>query len=307
MAAAGASGAAVVIFGTEQVAGASRRSHGGLPPASSTLIVVAHPDDNLLFISPDELSLIQEGGAVRVVYLTTGDAGRGRAYWRDREKGARAAAASMAGTTDRWHLGTLPVNGYSITLETLAANPNLSLAFVRLPDGGWGSGYPDTGYQTLMKLWQGTIPTISSADGYTFTTAQLTSTLAAIIAQYAPTSIYTQNFLGSYGNGDHTDHLTTAYFMEAAVIGSGPAPCPVYGYEGYPVDQLPANVSGTPLAEKEQTFYVYSEYDSSGCTSESECFAPGFFANSYGTWLPRQYVVAEIAAGSTQPEPVSST
>lgn len=57
----------------------------------STLNVVAHEDDDLLFLSPDLLHNIQAGRCVRTVFVTAGDSGAGAGYWQGREAGSKAA------------------------------------------------------------------------------------------------------------------------------------------------------------------------------------------------------------------------
>ena len=44
-------------------------------PQGPTLAIVAHEDDDLLFITPGVLRAIRSGSAVRTVYLTAGDDG----------------------------------------------------------------------------------------------------------------------------------------------------------------------------------------------------------------------------------------
>lgn len=67
----------------------------------------AHPDDDLIFMSPDLLHDVQENACVRTVYVTAGDAGLGEAYWRNREVGTRAAYAEMAGVANSWTASTV--------------------------------------------------------------------------------------------------------------------------------------------------------------------------------------------------------
>ncbi len=276
--------------------------------SNKTLITVAHADDNLLFMSPDEYSLVKAGGAVQVVYLTTGDNGRGSNYWHLREEGARAGAADMAGVPNRWRQGAVTVNGYSLALDTLVADPRLTIIYMRLPDGNVnGSGYRESSYESLRKLWTGEISTIASASRATYTKTQLADTLAGVIRLYKPDTLYTQNFLGNFKNGDHTDHVATGLLTIQAARTGSTKPCPILGYQGYPVHALAANVSGGLLHEKEAAFLAYSKYDPYGCTPLAECFAPGLFAATYGSWLKRQYVVARIPAGSTTPQPVNLT
>lgn len=282
-------------LGLNEIAGASLQTQS---PASKTLITVAHADDNLLFMCPDELTFVANGGSVWVVYLTTGDAGLGQAYWESREHGAQAAAVYMTGRSAQWTSRYLTASGHVLPMATLKGTPNVSLIFMRLPDGGSdGNGYTETNLESLMKLWTKQIPSITSADGDTYTTTSLVKTLAAIIKKYQPGTIFTQNFNGSY-NTDHSDHVTTGLLTKAAALSLSPIPFTVYAYEGYPVSNLPANVSGSLLTAKENTFEAYAQYDSHACYPISQCFAPGWYGATYGSWLPRQYEVAEIPVGT---------
>jgi LmbE family N-acetylglucosaminyl deacetylase len=290
----GAGSAALAAYGLRNSPAAGAESPG------STLITVAHADDNLLFMSPDEYTLIRGGGAVQIVYLTTGASGRGTAYWHLREAAAQAGTASMVGLANRWRRRSVVVNGRALVLDTLVAQPRLTIIFMRLPDGNSnGSGYPETQHQSLMKLWKGEIPAITSADGARYTTDQLVASLAAIARRFRPDTIYTQNFLGHFGNGDHTDHVTTGYLTVRASHRYSAPNRNIFGYQGYPIHLLPPNVSGPLLHHKEEDFLAYSRYDPDGCSSLAECFAPGFLDATYGSWLKRQYVVAKIPAGSS--------
>jgi LmbE family N-acetylglucosaminyl deacetylase len=304
-AALGALGAGLSACGSGAAAASRSAVDARLP--RRVLVTVAHADDDLAFMNPDVYSLVRAGASLRVVYLTTGDAGLGSAYWHLREEGAKAATAEMAGVTNRWTRSSLGANGRSLVLDTLVGAPRVSIVFMRLPDGNVdGSGWPDAHFQSLMKLWQGTIPTIASADGVTYTKDQLVATIAALMRAFVPDTVYTQDFLGTYGDGDHSDHITTGYLTQRAaraVPGLSPL---VLGYQGYPVHLLPPNVTGSLLVAKERAFEAYSKYDSHGCRPLAECFTPGFFADTYGSWLRRQYVVAKIPAGSSVVRPVAT-
>jgi LmbE family N-acetylglucosaminyl deacetylase len=295
-----AGGSAFAVLGLGSVSAAETRGpKGHQNPKGSTLITMAHADDHLLFMSPDVYSLVTAGGSVRVVCLTTGDAGKGQPYWEMREQGTQAGGAYMASMADQWKSKTLDLPGHSLPMFTLKKDPDISLVFMRLPDGGVdGDGYADTNDESLMKLWTGAIPTVQSADGDVYTTSELVSTLAKIISKYAPDNVFTQNFDGTYGNGDHTDHITTGFLTQAAAQALSPIPFNVYGYQGYPVSSMPANVSGAQLTAKQNAFEAYAQYDEDACSPISECYSPGLFEDTYGTWLPRQYQVAEITAGT---------
>src|SRR5690348_13322199 len=80
---------------------------------TAVLNFVAHPDDDLLFLSPDLLRAIQAGGNVRTVYMTAGDGGlHASSYWQDRESGVRAAYAEMAGVANSWTQSDAGVEGH---------------------------------------------------------------------------------------------------------------------------------------------------------------------------------------------------
>ena len=228
----------------------------------TTLNIVAHEDDDLLFLSPDLLHAIQAGRNVRTVFLTAGDAGGDAAYWRGREFGIRAAYAQMCGVTDAWSQADAGIAGHPLPVFTLSGHSSVSLAFMRLPDGGLdGSGSPSTNHESLQKLWTGAIPSIQAIDGSSsYSKEALESTLISLIASFQPDHINTLDYVGSYGDGDHSDHHTVAYLVQVAVQ-KYTTPHSLTGYEGYNISYRPANVSGTDLTAKQNAFYAYVPYD----------------------------------------------
>ena len=272
--------------GHSQAASASSQTPG------ATLTVVAHEDDELLFMSPDLLHAIRAGVAVRTVYLTAGDDGMPASYWTTREEGPRAAYALMAGTANSWTESDAGVPGHPVPLFTLTGNPGISLAYLRLPDGNLnGSGFASTGNESLQKLWQGTIPLITAIDeSSSYTQSSLIAALASLMAGFRPAQIYTQDFVGTYGDGDHSDHYTTAYLTQAATQQYTAAP-PVTGFEGYGTSGLRANVSGADLTAKQNAFYAYAKDDSQVCDSKSSCAG-----GDYAAWLQREYTVSAAGA-----------
>lgn len=101
--------------------------------AAPELNIVAHQDDDLLFISPMLAATIEAGLPVRTVYLTAGNAQWNcPAYAADREEGIKEAYAQMAG---------VPVSNWSAVPATYAtkqvvqytlAGTDVSLIFMRL-------------------------------------------------------------------------------------------------------------------------------------------------------------------------------
>ena len=156
--------------------------------AGSAMAIVAHEDDSLLFLSPDLMHAIQGGLCVRTVFVTAGDAGQGSAYWSSREKGVEAAYAQMAGVANTWTQADAGVSGHPIPVMTLSADPQITLVFMRLPDGNIdGSGFASTGFTSLQKLYQGSIPQMTADDGSSsYTLSSLISTLSSLMTSFQP-------------------------------------------------------------------------------------------------------------------------
>jgi LmbE family N-acetylglucosaminyl deacetylase len=261
---------------------------------SNAMYIVAHADDSLLFQSPSLLQNIQSNGYVYTVHLTAGDDGMGEDYWGDREAGMEAAYAQMAGAANSWTASTLTVGSHQIVLETLTAQPNIMLVFMRLPDGGYpdGNGTALYGYQSLMQLWQGTESTITAVDDSTsYSLQDLINTLAAMMSAFQPQLIATQDFVNTFGDGDHMDHYATADLAQSAHV-MFTSPHNFVGYEGYPVTSHDPNVSGGLLAVKQAVFYTYGGFDENTCSSAASCST-----TSYVAWLERQYTVGSEPVG----------
>ncbi|KAL2871415.1 GlcNAc-PI de-N-acetylase-domain-containing protein [Aspergillus lucknowensis] len=257
--------------------------------ADRNLYIVAHQDDDLLFLNPSLLHSIRDNHSIQTIYLTAGDAGLGPEYWTSRQTGALAAYAQMAGVSNTWDESGLEIPAGEIRLYTLrerAENP-ISLAFMHLPDGnGDGSGFAATGNESLEKLWKGAIGTINTVDesGISYTREELISALASVIDRYGPDSVSAQDYVDAFGSGDHSDHTAGALFANEAAVRSSFGGS-VAAYEGYPIKDLPANVGGADLDAKKAAFYTYAPYDSAACASDAACGG-----REYELWLQREYL-----------------
>ncbi|HEY7124779.1 MAG TPA: PIG-L family deacetylase, partial [Ktedonobacterales bacterium] len=262
-----------------------------------TLNIVAHEDDDLLFLSPDLLHAIQSGRTVRTIFMTSGDAGRDSTYWLGRQAGIRAAYAQMSGVADSWTQADAGVSGHPISVYTLSAYPAVSVAFLHLPDGNIdGSGFASTNHESLENLWGGSLSTIHAIDGSSSYTKQtLTNTLAALITSFQPDQVNIQDYVGNYGDGDHSDHHSAAFFAKSAVQQYKGAYV-LTGYQDYNTSSLPANVAGADLSAKQNAFYAYGQDDSGVCDSTSSCAG-----SNYAIWLQRQYMVGSGSGGGNQP------
>ena len=112
------------------------------------------------------------------------------------------------------------------------------------------------------------------------------------MTSFQPDQINTQDYVGSYGDGDHSDHYSTAYFTKAAQQ-QYTTQHTFTGYQDYITSTLPANVTGADLTAKQNAFYTYAQYDGLVvCKSAPTCVDTG-----YALWLQRQYTVSSGSGG----------
>ncbi|HSX30413.1 MAG TPA: PIG-L family deacetylase [Candidatus Saccharimonadales bacterium] len=256
--------------------------------------VVAHEDDDLLFLSPDLLHELHGGDCVRTVFMTAGDSGFGRFYWLNRQLGSEAAYSTMLGIKNVWEEQTLQLapNEY-ITVATPRESDQVSLIFLNLPDGNLqGQGFAASGHASLAKLYGHDIARIHTVDGQsTYTYDQLVQALATLIAVYQPAEVHTQaDPVPDTPYPDHSDHITTSKFAELAASQydtqhfGNTITIPVIHYIGYSIHAFDSNVSGDDLAQKEAAFFAYGQYDRGTCRSMEQCDR-----TNYAFYLPRQY------------------
>jgi LmbE family N-acetylglucosaminyl deacetylase len=266
-------------------------------PAGGTLSVVAHQDDSILFQDPDLRGEIANGKCVRTVFVTAGDAGLDSNYWQAREAGAKAAYADLAGQPLAWHDTDAGIPGHPAPLLTLDGNPRVSIVFLRLPDGqSAGRGFGSTGMVSLEKLWMGAAPAAAAVDkSSTYTRDDLTRALLSVMTTFGPDTIRTQDFVGTFGDGDHSDHHATALFTKAASEQYLPAH-KLVAYADYAIGAQPKNLAPVHQVAKEHTFFVYAAYDPFVCHAQPECEAAGYL-----NWWSRQYVLRSLDQGSGPP------
>lgn len=279
---------------TAKIAPASQRD---LTCTGRTVMnIVAHQDDDLLFINPNIYHDIERHDCVRTVYVTAGDDGRGRSYLLSREAGSEAAYSVMLGGSMPWAYQKVRLaSGADVTVANPVGNQDVTLVFLRLPDGNLdGSGFPDTGYQSIAKLEMGSIPLVSSVDGKTtYTSARLTETLADLMKLYVPTRINTQADDTGFPVSDHSDHLATSrYATQAATLYTEQSHVSakdlVRYFMGYPIRSRASNLSSNDIAQKSAAFFAYAVHDPGVCTSMEQCVTTD---SSYGLYLSRQYTM----------------
>ncbi|GIG56320.1 hypothetical protein Lfu02_06920 [Longispora fulva] len=250
--------------------------------------IVAHPDDEILFLNPDLQRSAEAGYANTTVYLTAGDADRGPEYSRSRQDGAMEAHRHMAGVapcaTPRacWTQDAPTIGPSTVQRFTLTARPAVQLIFLNVRDG-----YDDGASCDLMHLWtdggftatpvvpdDATDPDAVGRTRYTHVT--LRDTVVAILRAVRPTLVRGQDphpdhryqpgyrCLGQTFD-DHYDHVASALFTEE-VTGwyTGPGDnhrLAVQYYRQNNIQTLVPNLTAHDRDLKDAVFRHYIPYD----------------------------------------------
>lgn len=267
-------------------------------PSGSVMQIIAHPDDDLLFMSPDLPRSIAAGSCVRTVYLTAGDSGSAAYYWIGRMLGAQAAYDTMTGVTKTWGFRTIRFStGQYATLASQQGNARISLIFLNLPDGNvHGQGFPGKQFASLGSLYARKVPTLHSVDGESsYSPEDLQAVLQELVGAFQPTELRIQSHAIQAYYADHSDHEAVGLFAEAALAGYQPSwivQLPVTRYVGYPIHGLEPNVTGDELQQKMDAFLRYASHDDGVCQTQISCETD----SAYGAYLTRQYTYEQYHA-----------
>lgn len=267
----------------------------------TVLAFVAHTDDDLLFMNPDQANTIRQGQCMRVVYFTAGDRGEGQPYLQARERGIMAAYARMARAANRWRDDGWSVGGRTVLRHTLAGSTRVQLIMLRIPDPwlgrGWGSLTP------LSRMESVPHTSVQAYAPYreSYTRASLVAWVASLIKAVQPnvirlmdasiTTPYTQLCWRCQGH-DHPDHIAGARLVRDAMR-MAPGPYLAQAYLGYPSQEQPENLSATERALKTGTFLRYMADDPRYCRPHAPCSRTNGPASA---WVWRQYRIAPDGA-----------
>jgi LmbE family N-acetylglucosaminyl deacetylase len=267
----------------------------GVPLAQTAeLVIVAHPDDDVLLLQPDVLEAIHRGEGVTTVYVTAGNGAEGRLDAAQRRydgiKSAYGFAAGATGLAD-WHCGTVMIHAHSVEHCRLAP-ANLSLVFFGYPDGGKQGEFAPS----LLHLWQGTIdsavtiapqPTRFDRDGLIATTAE-------IIREVEPSRVRTLEVAGTHGR-DHADHVVVGALTVLALAAANKS-TELLAYRGYTIGDEPAN-KVAPIFDASLGMLARYEACATDCAPCGEACTT--VDDQHATWLARRYAVGfrRVAGG----------
>jgi LmbE family N-acetylglucosaminyl deacetylase len=206
---------------------------------SGSVYIVAHPDDDLLFQSPDLLTEIEQNSTrcITTIFTTSGDAGLGANFARNREMGNRAAYSFMGNISDNWMASTIWLGGQPVLLEASASRPSIQHIWLRVPDGNFlGTGFNSTGCTGLSKLYssaslvarglivrQPGLPAVTSI----WTLNSLKEAMSDAIGAIDPDVVRTLDWTSTESK-DHADHTATAKLVRD-VIQEGYSKTPLVG------------------------------------------------------------------------------
>ena len=245
--------------------------------------VVAHFDDDLLFMNPAIDNAIDSSHCVRTVYLTAGDAGLESSYVVEREAGVRAAYAVMAAVPDEWARADLTVGGRTVRSLTLTHARQVTLSFLNLPDGIDGRGSDRYGHVSLGRLWRGVASDLTTIDGATrYDRQSVIDVLSDILLHDRADIVRTLDRTGVWGR-DHSDHRNSARFAVAAFERSGLQAVHT-SYRGYNIDELIPNLDEAAVHAKWEAFAAYVAHDPALANGHDPVVS-----TLYVSWAARQY------------------
>jgi LmbE family N-acetylglucosaminyl deacetylase len=274
----------------------SERMPPPIAPPARYVQVIAHPDDDIIFMNPDLVAGIRSGQSTTGIYLTAGETDKpdAAAYAARRQAGTRAAYARMAGVANDWRAERLDVDPrHAVELYTLHQRPQVQLVFVDLPEnndplavGGRGS---------FVRLWKDDrdelrVGTLLPAGGvlerqYFYTHSDVVQLLVRLFERFRPTVVRAQDpnpdkrlLKDNVLFHDHPDHVAAARFTDAAsLLYQGPRFIHE-NYRDYNVAEVPPNLSAADRQDKIDIFGAYVPHDSD--------VSLGY---PYNGWLPAMY------------------
>jgi len=238
-------------------------------PDKVSFYFAAHQDDWQLFMNPSAFEDVAGGAAKTVfVHVTAGDAGLGTGtggrrhpYYLARENGAESAMRFMA-DADRMLVpeaaAHVTFNGHAVYRTSFGTTVGY---FLRVPDGHpSGGGYGGTGWQSLRRLAEGQIATLTAIDNSTSYRgwSDLVATVRAIMTFERDGARMMQINVADpdprVNSGDHSDHLVTSRLAVDAAADLG---CVrrVY-YVDYASARLPANLDARQRDLENSVFAV---------------------------------------------------
>ncbi|MFE7531303.1 PIG-L family deacetylase [Kitasatospora sp. NPDC057542] len=284
--------APVLAKGTATRAAAAVGTAAAAGSGPLVMQVVAHEDDDILFMNPDLSNALANGTPSVTVFVTAGNitgdpcatacydtAGDPLRTW-NRQMGAVNAYSRMTGVGDtdpgtdevgHWTAEAWTVAGKQVERYVLKGRP-VHLIFLNLHDAGLG-GVLAGGTDTTV------VPVGSPLSGpSTYTAADVVEVLRQLMVAYQPTVLRAQDELpDSRYTGDHSDHVAAAKFAGEAARLYGGTLIQV-NYRDYNISDSPVNLDPATVGAKGVFVSEYAGHDHSGNYSDA------WFSRMYYRW-----------------------
>ena len=255
----------------------------GVPLApAAELVVVAHQDDDLLFMQPDVLEAVRRGEGVTSVYVTAGNGRRGTDKADERYEGLMQAY-SEAADARFWTCGFIDLAG-RWAQHCKLDDRTLSLVFLGYPDGGREGQLPSS----LLRLWEGTIDgaeTVAQRTSF-YDRDALIETVAQVMRETRPRVVRTLDVAATHGR-DHSDHMLVGALTVLAMARAN-SRADLVSYRGYNVADEPPNKLP---AIYDAVFEILARYEA--CATD--CGTCGQACTTIDTphmlWLQRRYAI----------------
>jgi GlcNAc-PI de-N-acetylase len=261
--------------------------------ANGTLVtIVAHLDDDLLFVNPGISDRMRTGWCIVTVHLIGGAENSTFSYVLTRERGVRQAYARMAGVPDQWTESTVSIAGRPVHRMVLNAAPQVTLLEMRLPGGKVRGGRVPIGLVWDEGETIASYPMNDDGSGGVahYDRAGLVATLGAVLSR--ATLIYTLNpdtvpFL------EHPDHIYSARITREAAREAG-VKAPISYHLTYVTSTLPMNVPAEKAQRKRDEVASYFAID-----DDAGGTAQVFGEYEWnGNWVARRYAFDAKARGA---------
>jgi hypothetical protein len=266
--------------------------------AGTLITVVAHLDDDLLFVNPGISDKLDAGWCVTTVHLIGGANGAKFDYVVLRETGTKLAYARMAGVPNQWDESTVMFAGKPVHQLVLRQQPRVKLLELRLPGGAVRGGKVPLGLLWERGQTLSTYPLHSDGTGATtYNRAQLIATLRAILTP--STEIYTLN-PDTVAFMEHPDHIFAARITRMVAQSMNRSE-PIGFHITYPTGGLPQNLDANQTQRKRDTVGSYFAVDGNDS---------GHVFGEYmwdGNWVARRYysmAKSNDAGAEFQPHPM---
>jgi LmbE family N-acetylglucosaminyl deacetylase len=244
------------------------------PP--SIVQIVAHQDDDLLFMNPDIATNINNGYQTTTIFVTAGEGvvkvdddptPSPEEYAAQRQAGARQAYAAMAGVSGCaldsaapggcWAGSSPFFSGHLVQLFTLIGAPHIQLVFLNLPehaDERYLGGAALTKLRENPSLETDSL-TMENAPAQHYDQGEVVGVLHTLLESYSATLVRAQDpahDLDLYP--DHDDHLAATWFADKAVERYSAAHPRVLleHYRDYNIKDVPANLMPTQRDMKQR-------------------------------------------------------